>query len=74
MIGVIVDRELLVVWVVVKGLFINKVILVLVVLLISVWLFWFIIFLLMIGGLFLCFEGVEKIIEKLFGYDSYEGE
>ena len=72
--GVTADRELPVVWAVAKGSFINKAILVPAALLISVWLPWLITPLLMIGGLFLCFEGAEKIIEKLFGHDSHEGE
>lgn len=59
-----VECEILVVWVVVKGLFCNKFILVLVVFIISLIVFWLIMFLLLIGGLFFCFEGVEKIFEK----------
>lgn len=59
--GVTADRELPVVWAVAKGSFLNKAILVPAALLISVWLPWLITPLLMIGGLFLCFEGAEKI-------------
>lgn len=75
MIGVNVNCELLVVWVVVKGLLVNKVILVLVVLVISVlevWLYsrgWnvlLIVLLMMIGGVFFCFEGVEKLVYCFF--------
>lgn len=61
--GVKADRELPVVWAVAKGSFINKLFLVPAALLISFFLPWAIIPLLIIGGLFLCFEGAEKIIE-----------
>lgn len=54
------------VWVVVKGFFVNKLILVFVVLLISVVVLWLIMLLLMIGGLFLCYEGVEKVLYSLY--------
>ena len=72
--GVTADSELPVVWAVAKGSFINKAILVPAALLISVWLPWLITPLLMVGGLFLCFEGAEKIIEKLFGHAQQEDE
>lgn len=62
--GVSAERELPVVWAVAKGSFINKSILVPAALLISVWLPWLITPLLMVGGLFLCFEGAEKLVEK----------
>lgn len=61
--GVKADRELPVVWAVAKGSFINKLFLVPAALLISFFLPWLIVPLLIIGGLFLCFEGAEKIIE-----------
>ena len=59
--GVNADRELPVVWAVAKGSAINKLILVPAALLISVIAPWAIVPLLMFGGLFLCFEGVEKL-------------
>ena len=62
--GVHVDRELPVVWAVAKGSLINKVILVPVALLISAFAPWAVVPLMMIGGLFLCFEGVEKLVHK----------
>ncbi|WNC71396.1 DUF808 domain-containing protein [Thalassotalea psychrophila] len=64
--GVRADRELPVVWAVAKGSFINKLILVPSALLISAFIPWLITPLLMIGGLYLCFEGVEKIAHSLF--------
>ncbi|WP_336220971.1 DUF808 domain-containing protein [Citrobacter amalonaticus] len=60
--GVRANRELPVVWSVAKGSFINKVILVPLALLISAFIPWAITPLLMIGGAFLCFEGVEKVL------------
>lgn len=59
--GVVSQRELPVVWAVAKGSFINKLILVPAALLISAFAGWAIHPLLMIGGLFLCFEGCEKL-------------
>ncbi|WP_410473904.1 DUF808 domain-containing protein [Guyparkeria sp. TX1] len=58
------SRELPVVWAVAKGSFLNKLILVPAALLISAFLPWLITPLLMLGGLFLCFEGAEKIAHK----------
>lgn len=59
--GVRAERELPVVWAVAKGSFVNKLILVPSALLISWAAPWLILPLLMIGGLYLCFEGFEKI-------------
>ena len=60
--GVKADRELPVVWAVAKGSLINKAILVPAALLISAVAPWMITPLLMMGGLFLCFEGAEKLL------------
>lgn len=62
--GVKPERELPIVWAVAKGSFINKVILIPIALLLSVYLPSLIIPLLMIGGAYLCFEGVEKLLHK----------
>jgi uncharacterized protein len=64
--GVKAEREIPVVWSVAKGSFINKIILVPAALLISAVAPWLILPLLLLGGLYLCFEGAEKIFEKLF--------
>lgn len=64
--GVRADRELPVVWAVAKGSLINKAILVPVALAISLLLPALITPLLMLGGAFLCFEGVEKLTHKFF--------
>lgn len=63
--GVQAKRELPVVWAVAKGSFLNKLIIVPAALLISAVAPWLITPLLMIGGAFLCYEGVEKIVHKL---------
>lgn len=66
--GVNADRELPVVWAVAKGSAINKVILVPTALAISAFAPWAVTPLLMLGGLFLCFEGVEKLHHKWFAH------
>lgn len=60
--GVNPDRELPVVWAVAKGSLRNKAILVPAALAISAVLPWLVVPLLMVGGAFLCFEGVEKLV------------
>lgn len=62
--GVKTDRELPVVWKVAKGSLLNKAILVPLALVISAWLPWAITPLLMVGGAYLSYEGVEKLIEN----------
>jgi uncharacterized protein len=69
--GVDAKRELPVVWAVAKGSFINKLILVPAALAISYFIPWLITPLLMIGGLFLCFEGFEKVAHR-FLHDDLE--
>jgi len=67
--GVNADRELPVVWAVAKGSFLNKLILVPAALLISSFIPWAVLPLLMIGGAFLCFEGVEKVLHPFLHHD-----
>lgn len=62
--GVKADRELPIVWAVAKGSLANKVILVPVALLLSVFIPILIKPLLLLGGAFLCFEGVEKLLHQ----------
>ncbi|MGE8616953.1 MAG: DUF808 domain-containing protein [Achromobacter spanius] len=72
--GVPVNRELPVVWAVAKGSFINKLILVPSALLISAFAPWAVTPLLMLGGAFLCYEGVEKLAHKFLPHgESDEG-
>ncbi|MGB5834381.1 MAG: DUF808 domain-containing protein [Thiohalocapsa sp.] len=68
--GVRADRELPVVWEVFKGSLWNKAILVPAALLISFIAPWAITPLLMVGGLFLCFEGVEKLLHSYVHSDD----
>ena len=56
------ERELPVVWAVAKGSFINKAIIVPAAIALSVFLPFLVQPLLMIGGLYLCYEGAEKIL------------
>ena len=63
--GVRAEREIHVVWAVAKGSLVNKAILVPAALAISAWAPWLVTPLLMLGGAFLCFEGVEKLAHKL---------
>lgn len=62
--GVRAERELPIIWAVAKGSFINKVILIPVALLLSVFAPAWVVPLLMLGGAYLCFEGVEKLLHK----------
>ena len=64
--GVKANRELSVVWAVAKGSFINKLILVPAAILISAIYPPLITFLLMCGGLFLVYEGAEKVIHRFW--------
>lgn len=64
--GVKADRELPVVWAVAKGSLVNKVILVPAALLISAIYPPLVTFLLMCGGLYLSYEGAEKVIHKFW--------
>lgn len=64
--GVSAKRELPVIWAVAKGATVNKVILIPAALLISAFIPWAIVPLLMLGGAFLCYEGAHKVHHKLF--------
>jgi predicted DNA repair protein MutK len=68
--GVNADRELPVVWAVAKGSIKNKCILVPAALAISVFANWAITPLLMLGGLFLCYEGFEKLAHTFFHHSA----
>lgn len=72
--GLAAERELPVVWAVAKGSLVNKAILVPAALLISAVTPWLVTPLLMFGGAFLCFEGVEKIVHKFFHREERAAE
>ncbi len=62
--GVRADRELPVVWAVAKGSFLNKLILVPAALALSLLASWAITPALVMGGLYLCYEGFEKLVHS----------
>jgi uncharacterized protein len=60
------DRELPIIWRIARGSLINKLVFILpAALALSAFLPWAITPILMIGGAYLCFEGAEKVLEKL---------
>ncbi|WP_133138622.1 DUF808 domain-containing protein [Legionella genomosp. 1] len=69
-IGLHAHRELPVVWAVAKGSIINKLILIPLALLISFVMPPLVLILLMLGGLYLSFEGFEKILEKFHKHEK----
>jgi predicted DNA repair protein MutK len=65
------DRELPIIWRIAKGSFFNKLVIILpVALLLSLFLPWAITPILMLGGAYLCFEGAEKVWEKLVPHEE----
>ena len=66
------ERELPIVWAVAKGSLINKIILIPLALLLSIYLPQAITVLLLLGGAYLCFEGAEKVLHSLFHRKSSE--
>jgi predicted DNA repair protein MutK len=62
--GVKADRELPVVWAVAKGSLVNKAILVPAALLLSTFTPWAVMPLMILGGLYLCYEGAEKLAHR----------
>ncbi len=60
------SRELPVLWAITKGSFLNKLIILPVIFLLSAFASWIITPILMLGGIYLAFEGAEKIYEYLF--------
>lgn len=72
--GFVSSRELPVLWAITKGALLNKIIIIPVVFLLEVFLPEAITIILIIGGFYLAFEGVEKIIEFLFHRNHKEAE
>ena len=65
------DRELPIIWRIAKGSFFNKLVIILpVALLLSLFLPWAVTPLLMLGGAYLCFEGAEKVWEKIVPHET----
>ena len=64
------EQELPIVWAVAKGSILNKAILIPLALLLSIYLPQAITVLLIIGGIYLCFEGVEKLLHKFLHHSE----
>lgn len=65
------DRELPVIWKIAKGSIRNKTLIILpVILILSQFVPWLLTPLLMVGGLYLCYEGAEKIWEAVSGHSA----
>ena len=64
--GFISEREIPVLWKITKGSFINKIIILPIAFLLSYFLPWSIIPILLIGGIYLAYEGAEKIYHYVF--------
>lgn len=64
--GFLATRELPVLWAITKGSFINKLIIVPLALLLTAFLPWVIKIILILGGFYLAYEGIEKIVEYIF--------
>jgi len=68
------SRELPVIWAITKGSFVNKLIILPLILLLSYFAPFLITPLLMIGGLYLAYEGAEKVFEYLFHSKEHHTE
>ena len=66
------SRELPVIWAITKGSFLNKLIILPVAFLMSAYVPWLIVPILLLGGAYLCFEGAETIYEWLVGHQPPE--
>lgn len=64
--GFLESRELPVLWAITKGSFLNKIIIIPVVLVLNYYLPQAITYILILGGIYLAYEGVEKIVEFVF--------
>ena len=72
--GAAAEREIPIVWEVAKGSLVNKVILIPIALLLAAFAPKWITPLLMVGGAYLCFEGVEKLLHKFLPQHHAEKE
>ncbi|MFT4857937.1 MAG: putative DNA repair protein MutK [Algoriphagus sp.] len=69
--GFVTDRELPVLWAITKGSFLNKLIILPFAFLLSAFLPPAVTIILVLGGLYLAFEGVEKIYEYFFPHEHF---
>ncbi len=72
--GFVSSRELPVLWAIAKGSFVNKLIILPVAFLLSAFIPWLIIPILLIGGIYLAYEGAEKIYEYFVPHEHKERE
>jgi len=72
--GFISSRELPVLWAIAKGSFINKVIILPIAFLLSAFLPIAVVIILLLGGLYLAYEGAEKIFEYFFPHEHFKHE
>ena len=72
--GFISSRELPVLWAIAKGSFVNKVIILPIAFLLSAFLPVAVIIILVVGGLYLAYEGAEKIHEYIFPHENSKHE
>lgn len=68
--GFAASRELPVLWAITKGSFLNKIIILPLAFLLSAFAPWIIIPILMLGGIYLAYEGVEKVVDYIFPHES----
>ena len=66
--GFIASRELPVLWAIIKGSFLNKLIILPIAFLLSAFLPTAITVILILGGVYLAYEGAEKVLEFIFGH------
>ena len=66
------SRELPVIWAITKGSLLNKLIILPVAFLLSAYLPWLIVPILLVGGAYLSYEGVEKVLEWFGAHDTHE--
>ncbi|WMI65800.1 DUF808 domain-containing protein [Aestuariibaculum sp. YM273] len=67
--GFVSSRELPVLWAITKGSFLNKLIILPIAFLLSTFLPWAVTLILIAGGVYLAYEGVEKVMEYFFPHE-----
>lgn len=72
--GFVSSREIPVIWAITKGSFLNKLIILPIIIALSIYAPWAVIPTLMLGGLYLAFEGAEKIWEYFFPHHHTKKE
>ncbi len=70
--GFVSSREIPVLWAITKGSFLNKLIILPIAFLLSAFIPWMVTIILLLGAIYLAFEGAEKIYEWIFPHDKPE--